>query len=217
MNAILQPLLHCPPFYNLLIQIKKRVAYDHKNSTPLVNSLILFMSEFLISEKEQSGYGSPFVPEYVYDALRGLKKFDSMRGRQEDCQEFLGYLLDGLHEEFLAAMKEKPLGSLANGTLEQEDGEDAVKDDEWMEVTGPKNKSSHTRTAHFAETPISSIFSGNLRSILRIPSQKDSVTLEPFQSLQLDLTPDNVYTIEDALSNSTMPEVLDGYTGEKGG
>jgi ubiquitin C-terminal hydrolase len=47
-------------------------------------------------------FGEAFSPEYVYDALRGLKRFDSMKGRQEDAEEFLGFLLDGLHEEFLA-------------------------------------------------------------------------------------------------------------------
>ncbi|KAF9179563.1 hypothetical protein BGZ51_006834 [Haplosporangium sp. Z 767] len=218
MNAILQPLLHCPPFYNLLMQIGKHVVHSFKSSTPLVDSLIMFLNEFHVSKKNQPDYGPPFVPEYVYDALRGLKRFDSMRGRQEDCQEFLGYLLDGLHEEFFAAMKEKPAGSEANGHLEHDDSESGVSEDEWMEVTGPKNKASYTRSTQFSETPISIIFSGQLRSILRIPTQKDSVTLEPFQSLQLDLTPDNVYTIEDALHNSTIPEVLDGFTSaEKGG
>ena len=47
-------------------------------------------------------FGEALSPEYVYDALRGLKRFDSMKGRQEDAEEFLGFLLDGLHEEFLA-------------------------------------------------------------------------------------------------------------------
>lgn len=46
-------------------------------------------------------YGEPFLPEYVYYALRGLKRFNSMKGRQEDAEEFLCFLLDGLHEEFL--------------------------------------------------------------------------------------------------------------------
>ncbi|KAG0263031.1 hypothetical protein BG011_009428 [Mortierella polycephala] len=218
MNAILQPLLHCPPFYNLLMQIGKHVAHSFKSSTPLVDSLIMFLNEFHVSKKNQPDYGPPFVPEYVYDALRGLKRFDSMKGRQEDCQEFLGYLLDGLHEEFFAAMKEKPAGSEANGHLEHDDSDSGASKDEWMEVTGSKNKASYTRSTQFSETPISIIFSGQLRSILRIPTQKDSVTLEPFQSLQLDLTPDNVYTIEDALRNSTMAEKLDGFTSaEKGG
>lgn len=178
----------------------------------------MFLNEFHVSKKNQADFGPPFVPEYVYDAVRSLKRFDSMRGRQEDCQEFMGFLLDGLHEEFFAAMKEKPPGSTSNGILEHDDSESGVSEDEWMEVTGPKNKASHTRSTQFSETPISTIFSGQLRSILRIPSQKDSVTLEPFQSLQLDLTPDNVVTIEDALLNSTIPEVLDGFTSsEKGG
>ncbi|KAF9140573.1 hypothetical protein BG015_001587 [Linnemannia schmuckeri] len=212
MNAILQPLLHCPPFYNLLMQIGKHVVHSFKSKTPLVDSLIMFLNEFHVAKKNQPDYGPPFVPEYVYDALRGLKRFDSMRGRQEDCQEFLGFLLDGLHEEFFAAMKEKPLETLPNGEAGHEEGESGVSDDEWMEVTGPKNKASFTRSTQFSETPISTIFSGHLRSILRIPSRKDSVTLEPFQSMQLDLTPDNVHTIEDALLNSTFPEVLDGFT-----
>ncbi|KAK3841368.1 MAG: hypothetical protein J3R72DRAFT_154820 [Linnemannia gamsii] len=212
MNAILQPLLHCPPFYNLLMQIGKHVVHSFNSKTPLVDSLIMFLNEFHVAKKNQPDYGPPFVPEYVYDALRGLKRFDSMRGRQEDCQEFLGFLLDGLHEEFFAAMKEKPLEIQTNGEAEHEVSESGVSDDEWMEVTGPKNKASFTRSTQFSETPISTIFSGHLRSILRIPSRKDSVTLEPFQSMQLDLTPDNVHTIEDALLNSTIPEVLDGFT-----
>ncbi|KAF9080904.1 hypothetical protein BGX29_011486 [Mortierella sp. GBA35] len=192
--------------------IGKHVVHSFKSKTPLVDSLIMFLNEFHVAKKNQPDYGPPFVPEYVYDALRGLKRFDSMRGRQEDCQEFLGFLLDGLHEEFFAAMKEKPLETLTNGEAEHEEDESGVSEDEWMEVTGPKNKASYTRSIQFSETPISTIFSGHLRSILRIPSRKDSVTLEPFQSMQLDLTPDNVHTIEDALLNSTIPEVLDGFT-----
>lgn len=37
------------------------------------------------------------------------------------------------------------------------------------------------------ESPITRIFGGKLRSVLRCPGQKDSVTIEPFQRLQLDI------------------------------
>jgi hypothetical protein len=86
---------------------------------------IEFVTEFkVISEelKNEEAYGVPFAPEYVYDALRGRKRFDSMKvkleeqvihcrncilklykqGRQEDAEEFLCFLLDGLHEEMIA-------------------------------------------------------------------------------------------------------------------
>src|SRR5690349_5536282 len=51
----------------------------------------------------------PFAPVYIYDALRRRNKFDSLRGRQEDAEEFLSALLDGLHEEFnmMANMPER--------------------------------------------------------------------------------------------------------------
>ncbi|CAG8743763.1 7638_t:CDS:2 [Cetraspora pellucida] len=41
MNAILQTLSHCPPFYNLLARIKKEVTHSFKGKTPLVDSLLV--------------------------------------------------------------------------------------------------------------------------------------------------------------------------------
>jgi ubiquitin carboxyl-terminal hydrolase 10 len=39
MNAILQPLAHCPPFYNLFNTIGQRVAFSFNSETPLVESM----------------------------------------------------------------------------------------------------------------------------------------------------------------------------------
>ncbi|CEG75428.1 hypothetical protein RMATCC62417_10468 [Rhizopus microsporus] len=109
MNVILQPLSHCPPFYNLIKTISTQVAHNIKSKTPLLDSIIEFINEFQTDRLDNTlePYGEPFVPEYVYNALRGQKKFDTLRGRQEDSEEFLCFLLDGLHEEMTNVLKER--------------------------------------------------------------------------------------------------------------
>ncbi len=46
--------------------------------------------------------------------------------------------------------------------------------------------------------------------MLHTPGQKDSITLEPYQPLQLDISPASVYTITDALHHLHEPEVIPG-------
>jgi ubiquitin carboxyl-terminal hydrolase 10 len=67
-----------------------------------------------------------------------------------------------------------------------------------------------------SESPISKIFGGKIRSILSCQGSKDSVTSEPFQSLPLDITPEHVRSVEDALENMTMPETMHDYVSAKG-
>ncbi|GBB91435.1 hypothetical protein RclHR1_18730001 [Rhizophagus clarus] len=209
MNAILQTLSHCPPFCNLLTRIYKDVAHSFNSKTPLVDSLVRFIEEYKQVKRTESSeeFGEAFSPEYVYDALRGLKRFDSMKGRQEDAEEFLGFLLDGLHEEFLAALKKSE-------PKDQQSDKAGVTGDDWMEV-GRKNKTSFTRTTNVEETPISRIFGGQFRSVLTCPGSNDSITLQPYQSLQLDIQPDDVKTIGDALKNLTVSESVDDFYSPK--
>jgi ubiquitin carboxyl-terminal hydrolase 10 len=82
-------------------------------------------------------------------------------------------------------------------------------EDGWLEV-GQRGKTSFTRTTSTSDSPITRIFGGKLRSVLRTPGAKDSITLEPYQPLQLDIQPPHVQTIEDALSNLTQPETIPG-------
>lgn len=81
----------------------------------------------------------------------------------------------------------------------------------WLEV-GPKQRAAFTRSsgAITTESPITKIFGGKLRSELRVPGMKNSVTLEPYQSLQLDIGAPNVSNIIDALKALTKPETLHG-------
>jgi ubiquitin carboxyl-terminal hydrolase 10 len=85
------------------------------------------------------------------------------------------------------------------------------KENGWLEV-GPKQKAAVTRSSGTILTgsPVTKIFSGNLRSELRVPGLKDSVTLEPYQPLQLDIGARNVNNIVDALKGLTRSEALHG-------
>lgn len=83
-------------------------------------------------------------------------------------------------------------------------------DDGWLEV-GPRQKAAITRSSGIVtDTPITQIFGGKLRSELRIPGMKNSVTLEPYQPLQLDIGSSHINNIIDALKGLTRPETLHG-------
>ena len=90
-------------------------------------------------------------------------------------------------------------------------GSSSTKENGWLEV-GPKQKAAVTRSSGTITTssPLSKIFGGNLRSELRVPGLKDSVTLEPYQPLQLDIGAANVNNIVDALKGLTRSETLHG-------
>ncbi|KTW26157.1 hypothetical protein T552_03049 [Pneumocystis carinii B80] len=232
MNVILQVLVFCPPFYNLLDEIGKKMTHDLVNDTSLISALISFIREFPIIDKpvlnggtvikkdDFEEFGEPFIPEYVYMAMRGNKLFDSMRrGHQEDAEEFLGLLLDALHEEFVQEMKSNS-DVFPNNVIQYMNCVDFVSansfdnfqdknENEWVEV-GPKQKTSIMRSATVSESPLTPIFTGNFRSILRVPGMKPSITLEPYRSLQLDIEPLHIGSIEEALQNITQPEVLHG-------
>ncbi|KAK1058206.1 hypothetical protein LTR74_013581 [Friedmanniomyces endolithicus] len=234
MNAILQVLIFCAPFYGFLDQVRQRTVHSMKSDTPLVDAMIMFMREFkvLLSAESMNAlrrmlkpeiveqYGEPVTPEYVYDAIRNLPRFQGMRrGHQQDAEEFLGFLLEGLHDECALVMQgvldEQPHtnGVTSPGAVT----ESPTSADGWLEV-GPKQKASTTRTAgqQEAPSPITKIFGGNLRSELRVPGLKDSITLEPYKPLQLDIGAPHVNNITDALKGLTRTESLSGEFGGRG-
>ncbi|SMY29932.1 unnamed protein product [Zymoseptoria tritici ST99CH_1A5] len=228
MNSILQVLVFCAPFYSFLDQVRQRTVHSMKSDTPLVDAMIMFMREFKVLADAESAdtlrktlkqdqlevYGDPVTPEYVYEVIRKLPRFASMRrGHQQDAEEFLGFLLEGLHDECVHVMQGQIDEPKENGVTSP----DTVTAEGWLEV-GPKQKASVTRTAgqQDAPSPVTKIFGGHLRSELRVPGQKDSVTLEPYQPLQLDIGAPHVNNIIDALKGITRTETLTGDFGGKG-
>lgn len=224
MNSVLQVLVFCTPFYDFLEKLSKRGSHSFNSSTPLVDILVVFMQEFKVLASGSSAelcnsvktemferYGEPFTPEFVYDAIRKLSRFASMEhGHQQDAEEFLGFLLQSLDDECSHIMgqtlgnEEQPMPEVPA----QQNGTDASGD--WLEV-GRKQKAAVTRSSGSkSSSPITKIFGGLLRSELRVPGLKDSITTEPYQPLQLDIGSPDVRNVVDALRGLTRPERLQG-------
>ncbi|KAF8343381.1 hypothetical protein F5887DRAFT_1283604 [Amanita rubescens] len=162
-------------------------------------------------EDEGMWEGESFIPTYVYDALKEKKRFDNMRGgQQEDAEEFLGFLLETLEEE-LVVLREEVTGrrhTLQTPSEPAEEKEEAAPPEElgWQEV-GKRNRTVVTRTIQSTETPISKMFGGKFRTTLRVPyAKKDSVIVEDWRSVRLDIQRDQTHTVQDALSYISHPQ-----------
>lgn len=90
---------------------------------------------------------------------------------------------------------------------------------DWNEVVGRKQKPAVTRSSGAIKTssPITKIFGGTLRSEFRQPGKQASITLQPYQQLQLDIGSPEVNNIVDALKGLTRPEPIYDDTNAKTG
>lgn len=218
MNSVLQILVYCVPFHQFLEHVGRRAVHSFKSDVPLIDALIMFMREFRVIDAatsedqlrlrlkptELEQYGESFVPEFVYEMIRQLPRFrDMRRGHQQDAQEFLGFLLEEMHEECDRAAKHVSKTGADQDSVEGGDG--------WLEV-GAKQKSAVTQSSGSiaTESPVTRIFGGKLRSEFKVPGNKTSVTMEPYQPLQLDIGAPDVHNIVDALQGLTKPESIQG-------
>ncbi|KAI8633759.1 cysteine proteinase [Xylariaceae sp. FL1651] len=241
MNSVLQVLIFCIPFYDFLDQVSKKAAHSFKSETPLIDAMVMFMREYKVIDsaisvdqlrrrlksEELEQYSDAFIPEFVYDAIKSLPRFAGMqRGHQQDAEEFLGFLLESLHDECAQVMRHLTDSSAtttaANSSVATPTGASSpispADASDWLEV-GRKQRAAVTRSSGhpIASSPITKIFGGQLRSELRVTGMKDSVTLEPFQPLQLDIGSPQVHNILDALKGLTRSETLHGDFGSPRG
>jgi hypothetical protein len=86
-NAVLQLLVHCPPFRNLFSDVGRLTCQtgqrgqreDQQTSggtTPLVDATVRLLDEF--AYKKEDDVTEPFTPTYVYDAMKEKRQFKSI-------------------------------------------------------------------------------------------------------------------------------------------
>jgi len=229
-NAIMQALLACPPLYNLIRTLAMDPAMATNTgrvSTPMLDSVSKFMSEFSVLEpvmgtraqkKDKSKRRNDIVtgvglePTCIYNMLLGLQEdtFKVVEGRQEDAEEFLTCLLNGLSDEMQELIK---LADDQEKEVEEEDVEEEQQEGDWQEV-GAKGKSCVTRRVAGTDnlvTPMQALALGMCRSCVKVEGKDSSATLQPFYTLQLDIQDRDIQSVTDALLTNFASEKLDGF------
>ena len=189
LNAILQPLVHLDSFYNLFSQ-PLPTPFNVQSNQYLIESLRKFL---LLFEKDDK---QPIDSTFVYESIRKRSKVETLKGTQEDAQEFLGFLLDGIHQELL----------LANNKTTQSTTAPSQQGDEWHDI-GKNNKKLPQVVKQSA---IMSMLGGRLRSVMQTKGKK-TISFEPFLILSLPLN-DPISTVLESIIELTRIENIEGTT-----
>lgn len=161
-NSTLQSLLVCSPIHRVLRKIGSfptlQQTTSNDSQTPAIDGMAAFVSQFEILERQEyertfgkllkAGkevrFNNSFEPQPIYDMLSILRPSMAKGERQEDAEEFLGCMLDSLHEEMVAISSEK--ASIKNQASCEDDNNDTNSSDgEWQQALS-KKKSAISRT-----------------------------------------------------------------------
>lgn len=232
MNSVLQILFHCQPFARMLNIIRDNTLRDlnpSKSSTPIMAAL-LDLQDLFKSPSSPSTPTRTINPDKFYTVIASLPRFSHLSwGRQEDAEEFLNILLDGLHEESVESIKSLSIAevnSFANAFNNKETTRkiiqhvDFIKDsskenasalddgDGWNEV-GANMKPIGKRTFQMKISPIVTLFGGQFKSVLKVSNnKKSSITLDPFMQVQLDISDPDTSTLLKAFEKFSQEEEI---------
>lgn len=182
-NVVIQSLLPC----SALMQLLSHCAPGDPER-PFYTGMVRLCKEF--HSRKPDSHVEAFNVLQLPQVKDIISTWQSI-GAQQDAGEFLFYMLNGMHEECKwKVLPSEPTAALP-GLAAQETG--AVEGEDWSQAD--------VRSAGVHEdSPILRIFGGLIRSSVRSQSAKaDSVSLEPFNHLILDISSPSVDSVWSAL------------------
>eukprot|EP00928_Gymnodinium_smaydae_P061597 TRINITY_DN4563_c0_g2_i1.p1 TRINITY_DN4563_c0_g2~~TRINITY_DN4563_c0_g2_i1.p1 ORF type:complete len:634 (+),score=152.81 TRINITY_DN4563_c0_g2_i1:92-1993(+) len=170
-NVVIQSLLPC----NALMQLLSNCAANDNRT--FYTGMVRLCKEFHLRGKDQEPCNVLLFPQ-VQEIISNWQSI----GAQQDAGEFLFYMLDGMHEECKWKVPDA--------------SREASKDS----ASGEQGETDQVRSGANEDSPINRIFGGLLESSVRSRSAtRDSVSLEPFNHLILDISSPNVDSVWTAL------------------
>jgi len=206
LNTVLQSLINCHPFCNFLSELDNDQISIPYQTYPILRRFLELYRQFEKSEEQDKTRflrtGDPFTPAFFYNTLLHFNPISS--GWQEDAQEYLNYLLDLLHGEYLKVLSKQEIVMNQN--------------EQWKRKEKKKNVTIITEKNNYSTSIISNIFGGSIQSIVTKSRSKLQPTAhnQPFYCLQLDINKSIIQSVEDALDSLTTKYSISGFIGENG-
>eukprot|EP00002_Diphylleia_rotans_P012582 TRINITY_DN2461_c0_g1_i10.p1 TRINITY_DN2461_c0_g1~~TRINITY_DN2461_c0_g1_i10.p1 ORF type:complete len:460 (-),score=88.20 TRINITY_DN2461_c0_g1_i10:288-1667(-) len=206
-NVVLQCLLANGTLNFVVKKLVPYVADPEVQRSQYLRDILHLYADFRIDTPPQQGpnkahallplFDPPVNPYSYY--LPGSRIYNEflVTKCQQDAQEFLIYMLNGLHEDLLTVMPAKPVSL-------------PLSDDAEWEQAGPNRKSSLIITAtDFPSSPITDIFGGVFKSTFKKQGMKASSSFEPFFTMPLDISRADVQSVETSLKYFSNEEIVE--------
>lgn len=207
-NVTLQALMGCEDFRRYFLNARNPTDPLLRRMASLASDMSLppdAKPQIIRDTKSLPNVAEPLMPEWASDIFPSTlpKPVDGGRAVQEDAQEYLGFLLNKLHDILVA----QSTGD--NNKQVEEHGND---DDggEWQQMT-KKGRPVTIRPVNNSDTSaIADIFGFVLRAEIKRPKSTATMTRETNMFIQLDISSGMIRNVDDALRDYFRAERIEG-------